>query len=393
MFPDLGRTAPLVPPLYPASVYTFPDLDALDAVYAGAEPGFVYARDGHPNGKHLADELTALEGGAWGIATGSGMGATVAAVLPLVAAGDRIVAASRLYGRTAQFFRDHLGRFGVTTTFADVSDPAAVRAAVEAGPCKVVFAETLSNPLCRAADISALADIAKSAGATLVIDNTFATPVLCRPLELGAGVVVESVTKLIGGHSDGTLGFVAGTDPAAFPAVKTTVSVWGLAAPPFDCWLAARGLGTLDLRARASAANAAAVADWLADRPGVKRVVYPGRPDHPDRAVAIRLFGDSPPGHMLCFELAGGRDAVNRFLRATPGIPFSPSLGDVTTTCSHPDTTSHRYDAAADKVREGITPGVIRLSVGCEPLARITAELSTGLSAEFPSTAAADSIR
>lgn len=384
MFPDLGRTAPLVPPLYPASVYTFPDLDALDAVYAGTEPGFVYARDGHPNGKHLADELTALEftfglgGGAWGIATGSGMGATVAAVLPLVEVRSRVVAASRLYGRTAQFFRDHLALFGVTTTFADASDPDAVRAAVDAGPCKVIYAETLSNPLCRAVDIAALADIAKAAGATLVIDNTFATPVLCRPLELGAGVVVESVTKLIGGHSDVTLGFVAGTDPAAFPAVKTTVSVWGLAAPPFDCWLAARGLGTLDLRARASAANAAAVADWLADRPGVKRVVYPGRPDHPDRTVAARLFGGSPPGHMLCFELAD-RDAVNRFLRAAPGIPFSPSLGDVTTTCSHPDTTSHRYDAAADKLREGITPGLIRLSVGCEPLARITAELAKGL--------------
>ncbi len=379
MTPQLGRTAPLIPPIYATSVYTFPDLDALDEVYAGNQPGFVYARDGHPNGKLLADELTRIEGGRWGVMTGSGMGATVAALLALVADGDRVVAANRLYGRTAQLLRGHLSRFGVDTTFADASDPDAVRAAVNSHPTKVLFVETLSNPLCRVAEIPVLAEIAQAAGATLVVDNTFATPVLCKPLELGAGIVVESVTKLIGGHSDVTLGFVAGTDPALFPAVKTAVSVWGLSAPPFDCWLATRSLATLDMRAHASAANAAAVADWLDGRPGISRVVYPGRADHPDAAAAKRLFPATPPGHMLCFELAGGREAVNRFMRSAPGIPFSPSLGDAVTTCSHPDTTSHRYDDPAEKRKEGITPGLVRLSVGCEPLAKITAELAKGL--------------
>ncbi len=379
MQPELGRTSPLVPPLFATSVYTFPDLDALDAVYAGEEPGFVYARDGHPNGKLLADTLTAIEGGEWGIVTGSGMAATTAALLALVADGDRVVAANRLYGRTAQLLRGHLAKFGVDSCFVDASDPEAVRKAVSAHPTRVLFVETLSNPLCRVAEVPVLAEIAKSAGAMLVVDNTFATPTLLRPLDLGADLVVESVTKLIGGHSDVTLGFVAGKDPVLFPTVKATVSVWGLSAPPFDCWLTMRGLGTLDMRVRASAANAIQVADWLAHRPGVARVVYPGRSDHPDFAAAKRLFPDSPPGNMLCFELTGGREAVNRFMRAAPGIPFSPSLGDVFTTCSHPDTTSHRYDDAAEKLREGITPGLVRLSVGCEPLDRITAELSRGI--------------
>jgi cystathionine beta-lyase/cystathionine gamma-synthase len=196
---------------------------------------------------------------------------------------------------------------------------------------------------------------------------------------MGADLVVESLTKLIGGHSDVTLGYLGGRDAELFPTVPALVSTWGLSANPFDCWLAERGLGTLELRARAAGANAAAIADWLAEQPGVARVVYPGRPDHPDHALAHRLLPDGF-GNMLCFELVGGRDAVNRFMRSAPGIPFSPSLGHVTTTCSHPDTTSHRYDSPAEKRRQGITDGLVRLSVGCESLDAIRAELAKGLS-------------
>jgi len=160
--------------------------------------------------------------------------------------------------------------------------------------------------------------------------------------------------------------------------VSSLVSTWGLAANPFDCWLTLRGLETLDLRAKAATANAAALADWLADQPGVSRVVYPGRPEHPDHELARRLLPRGC-GHMLCFELAGGREAVNRFMRRARGIPFSPSLGHTRTTCSHPDTTSHRYEAIADKRAQGITDGLVRLSVGCEPLEEAKAELAKGL--------------
>lgn len=381
MLPNLGPSVPHAPPLYPAAVYALPDLDALDAIYNGETPGFIYARDAHPNAQLLAEALTPLEGGRWGVVTGSGMGATSAALLPLLAAGDRVVASDRLYGRTTRLLRQDLSRFGVATTFVDVGDLDAVRAALReagAGPCKAVYVETISNPLCQVPDLPAIAELSHAAGAKLIVDNTFATPVVCRPLDLGADLVVESLTKAIGGHSDLTLGFLAGTDPALGPVAAATVSTWGLAANPFDCWLAQRGLGTLDLRVRAAVANAAAVADWLAGRPGVVRVVYPGRPDHPDHALAKRLF-PAGPGHMLCFELAGGRAAVNHFLRSAPGVPFCPSLGDVRTTCSHPDTTSHRYESAAEKQRLGITPGLVRLSVGCEPVGQIMAELAKGI--------------
>jgi cystathionine gamma-synthase len=375
--PLLGPSAPLVPPLYLSSVYNLPDLDTLDRVMSGQETGFIYARDGHPNAKGLADRLAALESAKWGIACGSGMAALTAAFLGYVSAGDRVIASNRLYGRTNKLLRQELVRFGVKTTVVDCNDLDAVRAAF-AEPARVLFVETISNPLCRTVDVPALAEIAHAHNAKLVVDNTFATPVLYRPLEHGADLVMESLTKVIGGHSDVTLGLVAGTDPELLPTVSQIVSTWGLAANPFDCWLCDRGLPTLDLRMRTSARNAKELADWLAEQPGVSRVVYPGRPEHPDHAIAQRLMGDWF-GNMLCFELAGGREAVNAFIRRAPAIPFSPSLGHFGTTLSHPDTTSHRYESPAEKRRQGITDGLIRLSVGIEPFERVRDEMARGL--------------
>jgi cystathionine beta-lyase/cystathionine gamma-synthase len=261
----------------------------------------------------------------------------------------------------------------------DCNDLDAVRAAL-ATPTKVLYVETISNPLCRSVDLPTLAEIAHAVGAVLVVDNTFATPVLCRPLEHGADLVMESLTKLIGGHSDLTLGALAGNDPPLVPRLTDLVSTWGLYANPFDCWMCARGLATLDLRVNAASDNAVAVASWLAEQPGVSRVVYPGRPDHPDHELTRRLLGGRF-GNMLCFELAGGRASVNAFVRAAPGIPLSPSLGHVTTTLSYPWATSHRYDSPEAKTRQGITEGLVRLSVGVEPVERIRAEMARGLTA------------
>jgi cystathionine gamma-synthase len=375
--PLLGPSVPLVPPLYQSSVYNLPDLDALDRVMNGEEPGFIYARDGHPNAKALADRLAALEAARWAVVCGSGMAALSAAFLGYVSSGDRVIASNRLYGRTTKLLRQEFNRFGVKTAVVDCNDLDAVRAAF-AEPARVLFVETMSNPLCRTVDVPALAEIAHRHNARLVVDNTFATPTLFRPLEHGADLVMESLTKVIGGHSDVTLGLLAGNDPALLPAVAQIVSTWGLSANPFDCWLCERGLPTLDLRVQASSRNAMRLADWLAAQPGVSRVVYPGRPDHEDHAVACRLLGEAF-GNMLCFELVGGREAVNRLMRRAPGIPFSPSLGHVGTTLSHPDTTSHRYEGPAEKRRQGITDGLIRLSVGVEPFERVRDELAKGL--------------
>jgi cystathionine beta-lyase/cystathionine gamma-synthase len=374
--PPLGESTPLVPPLYQSSVYTLPDLDALDRIMNAEAPGFIYARDAHPNARHLAARLAALEGADWSVVCGSGMAAISAILLATLEQGDRVVASNRLYGRTVQLLGQELTRFGVTTDFVDSGDLDAVRAALER-PAKVLFVETMSNPLLRLVDVAALAGLAQKRGCLLIVDNTFATPVLTRPLELGAGVAMESLTKMIGGHSDVTLGLVCGRGEL-LPQVTATVSIWGLASNPFDCWLAERGLATLALRMRAASANAAALADWLAGVPDVARVVYPGRPDHPDHELAKRLL-QGGCGNMLCFELKGGREAVNRFMRLARGIPFSPSLGNTTTTLSHPATTSHRYVSPAERRRQGIGDGLIRLSVGVEELGQIQAEMLKGL--------------
>jgi cystathionine beta-lyase/cystathionine gamma-synthase len=388
---DLGPSSPLVPPLYQSSVYCLPDLDALDRVMDGEEDGFIYARDGHPNGERLAERLADLEGAGWALVCGSGMAAVSAAILATVQQGDALVASNRLYGRTTQLFLQELSRFGITATFTDSTDLEQVEQALRGG-AKLLFVETLSNPLLRLADLPALARLAHDRGCLLIVDNTFATPCLCRPLELGADVVIESLTKMIGGHSDITLGILCGgradqeDEQATVTREQTApvVSIWGLSSPPFDCWLAERSLDTLALRVRAACDNAQTLADWLSEQRSVRQVIYPGRADHPDHDIAERLFagaaGDRPLyGNMLCFELAGGRDGVNRFMRMATDIPFSPSLGNTTTTCSHPGTTSHRYVSPAEKKRQGIGDGLIRLSVGIENLAQIQTAISKGL--------------
>ncbi|HLJ98131.1 MAG TPA: aminotransferase class I/II-fold pyridoxal phosphate-dependent enzyme [Gemmataceae bacterium] len=374
--PPLGQSAPLVPPLYLSSVYTLPDLDALDRIMNAEQPGFIYARDAHPNARYLADQLAAMESAAWAVVCGSGMAAITASLLALVQQGDRIVASNSLYGRTAQLLNQELSRFGVKTTIVDSRDLKQVAATLET-PAKVLFVETMSNPLLAVADLPALAELAHAHGCRFVVDNTFATPVLTRPLELGADFVVESLTKMIGGHSDVTLGLLCGKGDV-LPQLNQTVSIWGLASNPFDCWLASRGVATLPLRMRTASANAALLADWLAEQPAVSRVLYPGRPDHPDHEVACRLLKRGF-GNMVAFELRGGRDAVNRLMRQATGIPFSPSLGNTTTTCSHPGTTSHRYVSPAEKRRQGISDGLIRLSVGIEDPNQIQSAFAKGL--------------
>jgi cystathionine beta-lyase/cystathionine gamma-synthase len=375
-YPPLGVSVPLAPPLYQTAVFTLPDLDAYERIMNAEEPGYVYARDSHPNSRQLAARLAEAEGAKWAVVCGSGMASLSATILAAVSQGGRIVAGNRLYGRTTQLLKQELERFGVQAALVDASDVEQVRKALET-PARLLLVETISNPLLRMVDIERLADLARARGCLLLVDNTFATPALVKPLELGADLVMESLTKMIGGHSDVTLGVVCGR-VELLGEVSQVVSIWGFAANPFDCWLAERGLSTLTVRMRAASANAAALADWLATQPGVTRVVYPGRPDHPEHELAKRLL-QGGFGNMLCFDLAGGRDAVNHFMREAKGVPFSPSLGNTTTTLSHPASTSHRYASAAEKQRQGITDGLIRLSVGCEELEEIKREMAKGL--------------
>lgn len=375
--PSLGRTLPHTPPLYQSAVYDVPDLDALDRMMQGDEPGFMYARDAHPNAVHLAAELTKLENADWGFVTASGMAALSAAILGNVSSGDHVLASDSLYGRTNRLLRNELSRFGIETEFIDFSNLKMVETCLEKHP-KLVIAETISNPMLRLIDLPRLADLTHQSGSKLLVDNTFATPLLCRPLELGADLVMESLTKIINGHGDVTLGFIGGKDKTQINLMTQLISTWGFSANPFDCWLCLRGLDSLRLRLDASTKNAFELALWLDSLPAVKRVVYPNRTDHPDHLLAIRDFA-AGAGHVFSFEFAGGRDAVNRFMRQVPEITFTPSLGDLCTTISHPYSTSHRYEPEENKLALGITPGLVRVSVGIERIEDLRILFERGL--------------
>ena len=373
-----SATSPLVPPIVPSAVFVARDADHMNGVYEGREQGFTYGREGGPNAELLAAKIASLEGAECGLITSSGMSAVAAILLGLLKAGDHVVAGNQLYGRTLRLVTQELPRLGFATDVVDATDVAAVERAIRP-ETRLLLVEVVSNPLLRVPDIVELSALARSRGVLFVVDNTFPTPLAFRPLALGASIVFHSVTKMLAGHSDLTLGAICAARELAAP-IREAVVTWGLNGSPFDCWLAERGMHTLELRVARANANAMALADFLARQPAVRRVLYPGRADHPDHAVARRLFGDQF-GNMVTFEIAGGRDTVNRFMQALQSIPFAPTLGDVSTIISHPAVTSHRGLTAAARDALGIHEGTIRVSVGVEAFSLLEDEFLTALSA------------
>ena len=374
-------TTPLVPPIVPAAVFVARDVDHMNRVYEGQEEGFTYGREGNPNAELLASKIASLEGAECGLITSSGMSAVTAILLGLLKAGDHVVAGDQLYGRTLRLITQELPRLGFATEVVDATDIRAVERAIRP-ETRLLLVEVVSNPLLRVPDIVALGALARERGVLFVVDNTFPTPLAFRPLALGASIVFHSVTKMLGGHSDLTLGAICATRELAAP-IREAIVTWGLNGSPFDCWLAERGMLTLELRVARANENAAALADLLARQPAVRRVLYPGRADHPDHAVASRLFGGQF-GNMVTFELAGGRETVNRFMRALPSVPFAPTLGDVSTIISHPAVTSHRGLTPAAREASGISEGTIRVSVGVESFALLQEEFVAALAAVAP---------
>jgi cystathionine gamma-synthase len=358
-----SASQPLVTPLQPSVVYTSGDPDALDAIYT-EKTGFSYAREGHPNASVLASKIDYLEGTSGGIITGSGMSAIAAVFLGLLKAGDHVLGGDQLYGRTLRLMTQDLPRLGIETSLCDPTDAASMRAAMRPNT-RMIIVEVISNPTIRVADMEGIAQITKETGALLVVDNTFTTPRLYRPFEHGADIVIHSVTKLMAGHSDATLGYAVAQDPALMTAINDANVTWGLTPSPFDCWLAERGLHTFDLRLDKAERNASALAGALAGHPAVERVLYPTRTDHPDHNRAMGLLGGRG-GNMMSFILKGGRAAANVFTRAAPEIAFAPTLGDVATTLSHPPSSSHRGLTPEGRANLGITEGFFRVSVGVE---------------------------
>jgi cystathionine gamma-synthase len=366
-------------PIQPSVVYASPDPDTLDAQYAGTTPGYTYAREGHPNADVLARKIDMLEGATGGLVTGSGMAAVTAALMGVLGAGDHVLGGDQLYGRSLRLLTHDLPRLGIATTLADLTDAGAVEAALRPGT-KLIVIEVVSNPTLRVADLPAIARIARERGILLAVDNTFTTPRGIRPFEHGADIVVHSVTKILAGHSDATLGYVAAKDAGIRHAIRDFAITAGLTPSPFDCWLAERGLFTFELRYDRAEANAAALAEHLAGLPGVRCVLYPTRPDHPDHNRAAALLG-ARGGHMVSFEIAGGRAAANRLTRAAQGIAFAPTLGDIGTTLSHPASSSHREVAAEARAAAGITEGFFRVSVGVEEIGLLTEEFGAAIAA------------
>lgn len=376
--PPAMPTEPLVTPIYQAAVYRCDDPAQADSLLSGAQRGYVYSRDANPNSDLLAERVRGLHGAERAVTCGSGMAACAAIALAHLTSGDHVLLGDQMYGRTQGLFEKELVRLGVTSARVDACDAAAVARAMTPRT-KLVVCETITNPLVRVVDIAALAQVTERGGARLVVDNTFASPVLCRPLELGAHVVFESLTKIMNGHSDVLLGVVCGSS-AGWERMTGVVATYGLSAPPFDCWLAARGIGTLALRAEKASTNALAAAEILAERSECAAVYYPGLAKHPDHELARRQFAGRF-GSMLSFTLAGGSAAAERFIHAAKSIPFCPSLGDLSTTLSHPESTSHRGLAPEQRATLGITGGTIRLSVGIESAEAVVAALAEGLAA------------
>ena len=374
-----SASRPVVTPLQPSVVYASPDPDTLDSQYEGRNPGYTYAREGHPNATVLAQKIDMLEGAEGGIITGSGMAAVTAALLGVLASGDHVLGGDQLYGRSMRLLSQDLPRLGISASMADPTDAAAFAAAIRP-ETRMILLEVVSNPTLRIADIAGIAAIARDRGILLAIDNTFTTPRGFQPFAHGADIIIHSVTKILSGHSDATLGYVAARDPGLRKAINDFAVTTGMTASPFDCWLAERGLYSFELRYDRAEENAALLAAHLSGLAGVKRVLYPTRRDHPDHNRAAALLGERG-GHMVSFEVEGGRPAANALTRGAPEIAFAPTLGDIGTTLSHPASSSHRALTAEAREALGMSEGFFRVSVGVEDIALLKEEFSAAVAA------------
>lgn len=375
-----GAHIPVTTPIHTATSYFYESTAQLDRIFGQEEQGYCYSRYDNPSTAALEELVNSLENGAGALACASGMAAIHASLVTALA--DRrksIVAANAVYGASVSLLMNVLQPSGVEIRFADVCNLDAFRAAITEAKPGCVFMETISNPLLRVAELDRIAEITRAAGAALVVDNTFASPLLCRPLELGAHFSVHSVTKYLAGHGD-VLGGIAVTDREHIDALRAFSRTTGPVLGPFESYLTMRGIKTFPLRMERQCANAARVAAWLAAHPRVERVYFTGDPAHPDAAAISRLFPPGLTGAMVSFEIhEAGRDEIFRIMDALQFIVRATSLGDVHTMVLYPTMSSHREVSPKHRERMGIRDNLLRLSAGIEAAADIIADLDRAL--------------
>ncbi|MFC4532322.1 trans-sulfuration enzyme family protein [Sphaerisporangium dianthi] len=361
--PPLNGSTPIAVPLYQTSGFVFDDPAVFADGMGRPDGAFVYGRLSNPTVRALEDAVADLEGGVAAVTAGSGMGAINTVLFGLVRSGDHVIAQAALYGATAAALTDLENRFGVSVTYVPQDDPAAAREAVRP-ETKLLYLESIANPMTQVADLPGMCAVAREAGLISVVDNTFASPVLCRPLEHGADIVVHSMTKYLSGHSDVLGGIAVFADDALHRKVWAYANTLGATLDPFAAWLTLRGMQTLPLRMARHCDNTRLLATRLAGHPAVDAVHWPGLSSHPSFGLAAKLLPDF--GAVFSFDLAGGRAAGERFMSSVRLALLAPSLGGVETLILHPATTSHRSLTAEELARSGISEGTVRVAVGIE---------------------------
>lgn len=362
--------------LYLTSSFVFRNAAEAAARFSGEDPGMVYSRYTNPTVAALQERLAALEGAQCCIATASGMSAILACVMGLMKAGEHIVASQSLFGATVQLFGNVLKRFGVETTFVPATDMEAWARAITPGT-RMLFLETPSNPLTEISDIGALAQLAHDHGALLVVDNCFCTPVLQRPLDMGADIVIHSATKYLDGQGRVLGGAVLGRRDVIFEGLNGFLRSGGPTLSPFNAWVILKGLETLGLRMRAHSQTALELAQWLEQHPRIERVYYPGLPSHPQHELAKRQ--QKAGGGIVSFDVKGGRQAAWNVIDATQLISITANLGDAKSTITHPASTTHGRLSAQAREAAGLGEGLLRLAAGLEAASDIRADLARGL--------------
>ncbi len=344
--------------------------------FANEEPGNIYSRFTNPTVTMFQNRLAALEGAEACVATATGMAAVTTMALGLLKTGDHIVSHRGVFGSVVPLFDQILGKLGIATTWVDLPDIDGWRKALRK-ETKLLFAESPTNPACEVADIAALADVAKKAGAILAIDNCMASPALQRPIEHGADLVVHSATKYIDGQGRVLAGAIAGRADLVSGPLYNFVRTAGPAISPFNAWVCLKGMETLGLRVRAQSASALEIARWLEAHPGVEKVLYPGLESHPQHGLAKRQ--QSAFGPVLSFVARDGREGAWKVIDAVEMISITANFGDVKTTICHPATTTHARVPAREREAAGIVEGLVRLAVGLEDPQDIRADLERGL--------------